>query len=210
MSARSIGRVALGVLAGCAASACQPQSAPEPAANEADPAANAGAAESEPVPGPAPGPVVVATPSPKSIIREGVSEEAGEDAVPPLEPATLTVPFGDRTTTRLDDATRAALDGLLANPVVPAGGPIILRGHSDTRGSDGDNLAASRRRAETVRAYLVEKGVEAKRITIVALGENRPVAPNAKLDGSDDPEGRAKNRRVEVEVQPPPPAPAAD
>ncbi|AHE52413.1 OmpA family protein [Sphingomonas sanxanigenens] len=201
MSARSIGRVAVVALAGCAASACQPQPAPEPVVNEADPAANANAVE-------APEPAVVASPSPKSIIREGVSAEADEDAVPPLEPASLTVPFGDRMTTTLDDAARAAIDGLLANPVVTAGGPISVRGHSDTRGSDGDNLAASRRRAETVRAYLVEKGVDAKRITIVALGENRPVAPNMKPDGSDDPEGRAKNRRVEVEVQPP--APAAD
>ncbi|MGF7149719.1 OOP family OmpA-OmpF porin [Sphingomonas zeicaulis] len=201
MSARSIGRVALALLAGCAASACQPDAAPDPVVNAADPAANASVIE-------APEPEAEATPAPKSIIREGVSAETDEDAVPPLEPASLTVPFGDRTTTSLDDAARAAIDGLLANPVVAAGGPILLRGHSDTRGSDADNLAASRRRAETVRAYLVEKGVDAKRVTIVALGENRPIAPNMKLDGSDDPEGRAKNRRVEVEVQPPAPAPA--
>lgn len=202
MSARSIGKVALGVLAGCAASACQPQSAPEPVANEADPAANEIAVEPDPVTSP--------TPAAKSIIREGVTEAADEDAVPPLEPATLTIAFGDSATTTLDDAARAAIDGLLANPVVPAGGPIVLRGHSDTRGSDGDNLVASRRRAETVRAYLVEKGIDTRRFSVVALGESRPIAPNMKLDGSDDPEGRAKNRRVEIEVQPPAPTPPAE
>jgi OOP family OmpA-OmpF porin len=41
-------------------------------------------------------------------------------------------------------------------------------------------------------------------MTVIGLGEDRPVAPNAHLDGSDDPEGRARNRRVEIEVTPVP------
>ena len=62
--------------------------------------------------------------------------------------------------------------------------------------------AASKRRAEAVAHYLEKHGVARDRLTIVALGEDRPVAPNANLDGSDNPEGRAKNRRVDLTVSP--------
>lgn len=143
--------------------------------------------------------------APKSILRPDVVEEA--PAPPPLEPIALVIPFGTSGMT-LDDAGRAALDEMLAERAVAAGGPITIRGHTDSRGYDGDNLVASRKRAEVVRAYLRSKGVAADRMTLVALGETRPIAPNAAPDGSDDPEGRAKNRRVEVEVALPAPAPA--
>ena len=92
------------------------------------------------------------------------------------------------------------IDTLLSDPVVALGGPITIWGHSDSQGSDAANLSASRRRAEAVRDYLVQKGVAADRITVIAMGEARPIAPNRKLDGSDDPEGRDKNRRVEIKV----------
>ncbi|WP_052134494.1 OmpA family protein [Sphingomonas sp. 37zxx] len=100
----------------------------------------------------------------------------------------------------LDQAGRTALDALLADPALPDAARYVLRGSSDSQGSDADNLATARRRAQAVRAYLVEQGVAADRITVIALGEHRPVAPNATLDGADDPAGRARNRRVDVEV----------
>ena len=61
---------------------------------------------------------------------------------------------------------------------------------------------ASKKRAEAVAHYLEKHGVAKDRITVIALGEGRPIAPNAKLDGSDDPEGRARNRRVDISVTP--------
>ncbi|MBX3594006.1 MAG: OmpA family protein [Sphingomonas sp.] len=110
---------------------------------------------------------------------------------------------------RLNDAARAQIDTLLETPAMQAGGAITLRGHSDSRGSDGDNLVASRKRAEAVAAYLTAHGVAADRIAVIALGETRPIAPNANLDGTDNPDGRAKNRRVDIVVDPPAaPAPA--
>lgn len=136
----------------------------------------------------------------RSILRPEVTPTP--DAPKPLEPESLTIAFG-ASGQKLDDAGRQAIDALLSHPVMQAGGAIILSGHSDSRGSDGDNRVASRKRAEAVRAYLVEKGVDEKRIAVIALGETRPIAPNANADGSDDPEGRAKNRRVEIEVRPP-------
>lgn len=138
----------------------------------------------------------------KSILRP-VEDEVAPPEPPPVEPVSLTISFANRGITLSDDA-KTALDGLIAAPAMVTGGAITLRGHSDSRGHDGDNLVASRRRAEAVADYLLEKGVPRERMTVIALGENRPVAPNAKPDGSDDPEGRARNRRVEVEVQPPP------
>ncbi|MFL9842764.1 OmpA family protein [Sphingomonas sp. ST-64] len=138
----------------------------------------------------------------KSILRP-VEDEVTPPAPPPVEPVSLTISFADGGS-KLSDEAKAALDGVIAAPAMVTGGAITLRGHSDSRGYDGDNLVASRRRAEAVADYLVEKGVPRERMTVIALGENRPVAPNAKPDGSDDPEGRARNRRVEVEVVPPP------
>jgi outer membrane protein OmpA-like peptidoglycan-associated protein len=72
---------------------------------------------------------------------------------------------------------------------------IIVEGHTDSAGSEAYNLQLSRRRAETVRRYLVDHGVAPARITAEGLGESQPVAPN------DTEAGRAQNRRVELKVQ---------
>ncbi|MBB6192057.1 OOP family OmpA-OmpF porin [Sphingobium wenxiniae] len=138
--------------------------------------------------------------APRSILRPEVITKAEEEEI---EPVHAVIGFG-ASSLRLDDAGRKAIDALLDTPAMKAGGAITLRGHSDSRGADGDNRVASRIRAEAVRDHLVKKGVAKDRITLVALGEARPVAPNAHEDGSDDPEGRAKNRRVEIDIAPPP------
>lgn len=133
----------------------------------------------------------------KSIIRDDV--DIGPTPAPTLEPEHIVVLYPEKGA-KPDEAGRAMIDEVLASPAFLAGGPITIWGHSDSRGSDAENLAASRRRAEAARDYLASKGVDAKRVTVIALGEARPIAPNRKLDGSDDPEGRAKNRRVEIEI----------
>ena len=69
---------------------------------------------------------------------------------------------------------------------------IRIEGHTDNRGSDNLNQVLSQQRAEAVRDALVQRGVDASRITAVGLGKSVPAATN------DTPEGRAKNRRVEV------------
>ncbi len=71
---------------------------------------------------------------------------------------------------------------------------IIAVGHTDSVGSDAYNQKLSIRRAESVKAYLVNKGIEANRVYTEGKGEKVPVADN-KTDA-----GRAKNRRVEIEV----------
>jgi OOP family OmpA-OmpF porin len=135
----------------------------------------------------------------KSIIRPAVTKPVPE--APEIKPVTVTIALADRSD-ELTDAARTKLDGLLDTAVMQEGGKITLRGHTDSRGYDGDNLVVSRKRAEAVRDYLAGKGVAAARMTVIALGETRPVAPNAMEDGSDNPEGRARNRRVDITVEP--------
>ena len=78
---------------------------------------------------------------------------------------------------------------------------VAISGHTDAKGSESYNLALSQRRAESVKAWLVKSGVAAGRIATKGLGATIPVAPNANPDGSDNPAGRQKNRRVEITVQ---------
>jgi outer membrane protein OmpA-like peptidoglycan-associated protein len=72
---------------------------------------------------------------------------------------------------------------------------IVVEGHTDSVGTDQYNLGLSRRRADTVRRYLVDHGVAAARITADGLGESKPVASNDSADG------RTQNRRVELHVK---------
>lgn len=71
---------------------------------------------------------------------------------------------------------------------------VIAIGHSDSIGADAYNQKLSVRRAESVKAYLVSKGVEPNRIYTEGKGEKQPVASNKTKDG------RQKNRRVEIEI----------
>jgi photosystem I P700 chlorophyll a apoprotein A2 len=80
--------------------------------------------------------------------------------------------------------------------------PAAINGHTDNRGSETYNQSLSERRAAAVRRALVEThDVPAARLTVTGYDETRPVAPNARPDGSDDPEGRQRNRRVEVIIE---------
>lgn len=79
--------------------------------------------------------------------------------------------------------------------------PVQIHGHTDTRGSTDYNQRLSARRADTVLRYLTGAGVDEGRLTARGFGETRPVAPNEHDDGSDDPEGRARNRRVEIIIE---------
>jgi outer membrane protein OmpA-like peptidoglycan-associated protein len=77
-------------------------------------------------------------------------------------------------------------------------GAVTIEGHTDAIGSDADNQALSERRAASVRTALEAELGSGYQYEAVGFGESRPVAPNTKPDGSDDPDGRALNRRVEI------------
>ena len=79
---------------------------------------------------------------------------------------------------------------------------VEVAGHTDSKGKDAYNQKLSERRAQTVYDYLTNNGVDASRlIGPIGYGESRPLAPNTNADGSDNAEGRAKNRRTELNVQ---------
>lgn len=79
---------------------------------------------------------------------------------------------------------------------------VVIAGYTDAKGTDAYNLKLSARRAESVKAWLVQQGgVDGKRMTTKGRGEAEPVAPNTHPDGSDNPEGRQRNRRVELTVK---------
>ncbi|RYZ36009.1 MAG: outer membrane exchange protein TraB [Myxococcaceae bacterium] len=74
---------------------------------------------------------------------------------------------------------------------------ILIEGHTDARASDSYNLELSKRRAASVKRFLIESGVAAERVCSQGFGRSKPVADNASE------EGMALNRRVEFTIQPP-------
>jgi outer membrane protein OmpA-like peptidoglycan-associated protein len=77
---------------------------------------------------------------------------------------------------------------------------VVVEGHTDGKGTDGYNQALSERRAAALRTALIARGASESQLLIHGYGKSRPIAPNAQPDGSDDPAGRQKNRRVEVVI----------
>jgi outer membrane protein OmpA-like peptidoglycan-associated protein len=92
------------------------------------------------------------------------------------------------------DTTVLAL--MIANPELI----VEIQSHTDSKGGDAYNMKLSQKRAESVVNYLASKGISPKRLVAKGYGESKPVAPNENPDGSDNPEGRAKNRRTDFKI----------
>jgi outer membrane protein OmpA-like peptidoglycan-associated protein len=108
----------------------------------------------------------------KTVILEGVNFETGKADLTP--------------------ESQAILDGVAESLVANEEIKVQVGGHTDNTGSRAVNQRLSRARAETVRKYLVDKGVAADRLTARGFGPDKPVASNRTQDG------RAQNRRVEL------------
>ena len=81
------------------------------------------------------------------------------------------------------------------------GGAVRIEGHTDAKGNDAYNQTLSERRAASVKSWFVAHGLSNVRFSTEGFGAKKPVAPNTKPDGSDDPDGRQKNRRVELVIR---------
>ena len=151
------------------------------------------ACSSEP-PEPDPTPVASSSEAPDSEESEGVSiireDSDVAQGVIKLQPLEARISF-DEGGSDLSEAAIAELEAVLATRQFEAGGAIVLRGHTDSKGPDAANLRAATNRAEAVRDWLLNKSVPEARITVVAMGEQNPARPNAKPDGTPDEEGRA-------------------
>ena len=71
---------------------------------------------------------------------------------------------------------------------------LSINGHTDNKGDKGKNMILSQKRAEAVKKYLENKGIDPQRLTAQGFGETMPVADNSTAAG------RAKNRRVEFKI----------
>lgn len=81
---------------------------------------------------------------------------------------------------------------------------VTIEGYTDSKGTTAVNLQLSRERASAVRDWLIKNGnITAANITAKGFGEENPVAPNKMPDGSDNPAGRAFNRRVSIIIEKP-------
>ena len=88
----------------------------------------------------------------------------------------------------LDEVARVILE----NPEIKI---VTIEGHTDNTAAADYNMKLSEKRAKAVKAYLIKKGIEGKRLKTVGYGLTRPIA------GNDTEEGKQKNRRVEFKVQ---------
>jgi OOP family OmpA-OmpF porin len=137
-----------------------------------------------------------AAPAPVAV---AVAEPAPLPPPPPPAPVTETVVLKGVNfcfnCDKLSGEAKAILDGnAMALVKDHPNATFEVAGHTDSKGSDSYNKSLSQRRANNVRAYLVEQGVDGSRMTATGYGESQPVADNATEAG------RAQNRRVELRV----------
>ncbi|MDR8036596.1 OmpA family protein [Burkholderia cenocepacia] len=129
--------------------------------------------------------------------------QCGAEAASAAEPAAAVVERVNLSGDALfatDHATlaptaRESLDRLLSERADRTYSQVTVTGFTDSVGSDDYNLALSKRRAESVAAYLKAHGLKTDSMTVSGRGKADPVASNAT------PEGRASNRRVEIRLQ---------
>lgn len=138
---------------------------------------------------------------PVTVLAERASEPAPvtldktQLAVKNDEIATLEPVYFDTSKASIQDRSFALLDEMAATLIAhPQWTAVEIGGHTDADGDDAMNLDLSQRRATEVRAHLVQKGVEAARLTAKGYGETVPVGPN------DTAANKAKNRRVEFKI----------
>ena len=160
-----------------AAKGCDGAIVPKPA-----PAPVPAPAAAAPAPAPAPAPAARPAPAPAAPAVAATKVTYAADA------------FFDFNKSALKPEGRAKLDDLVGKIKGISLEVIIAVGHTDSVGSDAYNQKLSVKRAESVKAYLVTKGIEKNRVYTEGKGEKQPVADNKTS------EGRAKNRRVEIEV----------
>jgi OOP family OmpA-OmpF porin len=94
----------------------------------------------------------------------------------------------------LKPATTQILDRLVAFMIENKDKSANLAGYTDNVGTEAYNQALSERRVNSVKNYVVGKGVDGGRVSGQGFGESKPIADNKTA------EGRAKNRRVEIKV----------
>lgn len=123
----------------------------------------------------------------------GVEVQRQGDTIRLQAPENITF---DTSSAQLKPQFRPVLTQLASSIQQYPGTVVQVEGHTDSTGSASFNQALSENRANSVRSYLVQQGVDANRLVAVGYGASRPVADNGTVAG------RAQNRRVEVLIVP--------
>jgi outer membrane protein OmpA-like peptidoglycan-associated protein len=103
--------------------------------------------------------------------------------------------FFESGSDKLKPSSRTQLDDLADILNKYAEADLIVEGHTDNTGDAEKNVLLSEKRCESVKTYLISKGIDGKRLTTTGYGQTRP------LDDNTTAAGRAKNRRVELKTQ---------
>jgi len=138
-----------------------------------------------------------------NLALAGALQERDLDAFASREGVVVTLPdvmfeFGSADLT--DQARREIRD--IADVLLDEGRGrrMEVGGHTDAIGAELYNVGLSERRAKTVARALISEGVSEALVTYKGYGSAQPIAPNSNPDGSDNPAGRALNRRVEIVI----------
>jgi len=128
-----------------------------------------------------------------AITVQGVRKTKGEEPLLSRN-AKLIIPFGHNDSEPKEKAFDT-LDRLAAVMVENLDMEIVVKGHTDTIGPSPYNKNLSELRANSVKEYLVAKGINPLRIQTIGMGQENPLKPNTSWAG------RSANRRAEIEVQ---------
>jgi outer membrane protein OmpA-like peptidoglycan-associated protein len=174
-----------------------------------------GAAKGDKAPATKPTPVDVNVPSPparpmpysnRDLIEEakkaGLEAREVEEGVIIYLPTMYLFEF-DKSVVSEDAKKQLKEVGKLLSSEFATNRQVTVEGHADAVGTRTYNRDLSDRRAQAVMEELIASGVKSDRLTKRVFGEDKPLEPNRRPDGTDNPEGRAKNRRVALLIENP-------
>jgi len=136
---------------------------------------------------------IAASLNPTYVVNNGLRVTVSQQAVLDAALANRIIEFESGKAALTESGTKV-LDEMSAAMLKLKGVKVEVIGHTDNAGSRAGNLSLSQARAETVKAYVVEKGIAAESVAVSGEGPDRPVADNRT------PEGKARNRRIEFKV----------
>lgn len=137
---------------------------------------------------------------PKNSAYSSIKKEINLAPIKANESIILNNVFFEFNSASLSKESKIELDKLFSllanNPTIN----VEIQGHTDSKGKNSFNKKLSQNRAQSVKSYVINKGISEKRIIAKGYGEKYPIALNENKDGSDNPEGRALNRRIELKI----------
>jgi outer membrane protein OmpA-like peptidoglycan-associated protein len=137
---------------------------------------------------------------PKNSAFSSIKKEINLAPIKANESIVLNNVFFEFNSALITKDSKIELDKLFSllanNPAIN----VEIQGHTDSKGRNSYNKDLSQKRAESVRSYVIKKGISSKRVTAKGYGEKQPIARNENADGTDNEEGRALNRRIELKI----------